>query len=1134
MADPVGITGTAIGIASLCLRIYSGLNDYLNDFRGRDIYVAKVLHYLGRLQDLARIVESAIPAFQNEHYAPSHTVVLCLQDCEDELKDLDAEIRKYNPKSTNDMKGRLREAKKRLQFPFARHELEKFAGHLDRVNSLLSVALQGLGLHIQSAYQNKLTDLYNSTRQTVSELTTIHNKVHEIHSSVPQLSLIQVNESPSVILLRELIASQQLHHQNAANLEERMRESQDILVQSYQSSPGERFFQMLMSKPDFLRKWQDDLATIQLYQPENITGINHNLLQNGRKQVVSSCGCQVRYETTRKFSKWFFFTRFDESIIKFRHEPGCPKYQTYQTDRRHTVSIVYTGLSQLLKIAIEASLMWSTGAGGASFSPTFRYYAMVDKTQSPAFRVVDFIAKGIASFLVNNQGGTILELEMGCNQISRVGILKLQRIFASKSSLPTDIDQDGYTLLEEFFSALWPIFACRLGLVWISRAVLLSLLELKIPSMRNSLERHYESIVNHRVERIDVESEESNTTVSIQEIVPLLTQRQFENPIRITDWNFLLYARCRAMFFGIEGLGEALSLDNSLFVSLLRRDETMLERVLPTVSTPSDWVSNGISAAHIAVFWPQGLRLLVGSHPEASTTSIDGIITPLEFAMFTSRQICQENGDKMCKNCPCSESAKILLDAIRGCHLTEENCCLNNEAICTSYSPCISEVTRVQKGATSWLDVDRLDASYKAVYTLLSHIKYWREKLMQLAESHLRVDEKRQIDLSNSLVLDSLAPNVIQNLEAKGISPFSELQLNPNDYRLSPPSNTTGSKSIYHQIRDTYVANIAFDLGFRDIDASYNGRSPIMSQHLSLDYSEWLLIHGANSMNLVPWGDVSLSEKHSSSKLPQWTVAHHLMAKAGAHCSMYGNDDIPIITSLINRFSGFQIGDNCECGCCDLEEGCSPLAVFLSAYSVEHDRQKKECKRIPALSTRICEHVSLLEMDGACSPTTTNAVIRALTFEELELRHTCCAKISPGGDLKTYSEDFCHIRDEDESLLEELEELVAEFKGEYQSQGHTLSSFLEGYWTERMEKIKWEKEANRLSRSQLEATADLGVKFSEATEESETMGESNGDEIKGGYYETLLNQSSAIPSSTYTMRDAGMQASRDEDFETWK
>ncbi|OTA58806.1 hypothetical protein K449DRAFT_436298 [Hypoxylon sp. EC38] len=811
-----------------------------------------------------------------------------------------------------------------------------------------------------------------------------------------------------------------------------------------------------MSKPDFLRRWQDDLATIQLYPAENTNRTNHNSLQTVRKQVINSCGCQVRYETTRKFSKWLFFTRFDESIIKFRHESGCRKYQTYQPDRRRTISIVYTGLPQLLKIAVEASLMWGTGAGGASFSPTFRYYAMVDKTQSPAFRVVDLIAKGIASFLVNNQSGTILELEMGCNQISRVGISKLQRIFASKSSLPTDIDQDGYTLLEEFFSAI----------------------KLKIPSMRNLLERHYESIVNHRVERIGVESEESNTTVSIQEIVPLLTQRQFENPIRITDWNFLLYARCRAMFFGIEGLGEALSLDNSLFVSLLRRDETMLERVLPTVSTPSDWVSNGISAAHIAVFWPQGLRLLVGSQPEAAMTSIDGIRTPLEFAMFTNHQICQENGDKMCKNCPCSESAKILLDSIRGCHLTEENCCLNNEAICTSYSPCISEVTRVQKGATSWLDDDRLDASYKAVHTLLSHIKYWREKLIQLAESHLRVDEKRQIDLSNSLVLDSLAPNIIQNLEAKGISPFSELQLNPNDYRLSPPSNTTGSKSIYHQIRDTYVANIAFDLGFRDIDASYNGRSPIMSQHLSLDYSEWLLIHGANSMNLVPWRDVSLSEKHSSSKLPQWTVAHHLMAKAGAHCSMYGNDDIPIMTSLINRFSGFQIGDNCECGCCDLEEGCSPLAVFLSAYSVEHDRQKKDYGW-----GMFAYHYKRGD---------TGSYLRGVGTQAYMLRDNISR-----GDLKAYSEDFCHIRDEDESLLEELEELVAEFKGEYQSQGLTLSSFLGGYWTERMEKIKWEKEANRLSRSQLEATADLGVKFSEATEESETMGESNGDEIKG-------------------------------------
>ena len=125
----------------------------------------------------------------------------------------------------------------------------------------------------------------------------------------------------------------------------------------------------------------------------------------------------------------------------------------------------------------------------------------------------------------------------------------------------------------------------------------------------------------------------------------------------------------------------------------------MLERVLPTVATPSDWVSNGISAAHIAVFWPQGLRLLVNSQPGVSMTPIDGIRMPFEFAMFTSRQICRESGDKMCENCPCSESAKILLDSIRGFHLTEDNCCLNPAAAVGS---CRSLDCSLVGGACGW------------------------------------------------------------------------------------------------------------------------------------------------------------------------------------------------------------------------------------------------------------------------------------------------------------------------------------------------------------------------------------------------------------------------------------------------
>lgn len=146
MADPVGITGTALGVISLGLQVYGNLKTYIDNYKGRDEHVAKVLRHLENLRSSLDVIRTALPAIEDDFRTESTAVASCLQACEAGLRSLADSIRKYDTIPATDLKGRAKEVKKKMKFPFAVPELDKLAVDIDRVNSHLLVALQGLGL----------------------------------------------------------------------------------------------------------------------------------------------------------------------------------------------------------------------------------------------------------------------------------------------------------------------------------------------------------------------------------------------------------------------------------------------------------------------------------------------------------------------------------------------------------------------------------------------------------------------------------------------------------------------------------------------------------------------------------------------------------------------------------------------------------------------------------------------------------------------------------------------------------------------------------------------------------------------------------------------------------------------------
>ncbi|KAI1391872.1 uncharacterized protein F4822DRAFT_108014 [Hypoxylon trugodes] len=584
-----------------------------------------------------------------------------------------------------------------------------------------------------------------------------------------------------------------------------------------------------------------------------------------------------------------------------------------------------------------------------------------------------------------------------------------------------------------------------------------------------------------------------NNTHDIDSVMTFV-EKQPENHICPTNWMFMLDLRARRLLFERENVAGAFGLDNALFTALLRRNESMLKRILPKLSnSPDSFVSNGISAAHIAVFWPEGLKTLTEAQSNIDMNGeccqhISIHLSPIELALGASQEICNAR-NTLRQDCPCAESVEILLNA--GCQLVKSYWAgLNNQ-----FPP-----------------------SKRAIYVLLNHIKLWREKLKNIAERELTEEERHQLGIHSSIVLDNTAPKVIRKLQAKGICPSGEFQLDPHDYRLSPQPNKPGLDPIYHQMRLCLSAQVAFDLGFRDVDAFYERKTPIMIYTRYLQYGKWLLDHGASANNLVPWDDDPCL---AQIELPRWTVAHRLMGDYSrlAVNSWRNIDDFAECAHVIGQLSEIQIGDGCECSCSDREDGCSPFSLFLgSAHTYQKTKQPKV--------EMICGVFDMLNKDDISSIAFfANAVIRAVTFEALGIRHTCCATMpywmNPR-DLMSYGEDFPNVRDEDEPLLEELEELVAEHKDRFHSRGQSLPDFLRGYWKERMDQINEEKKARRLTQEERRAVEELGVNLSVGSEDIRgrkknggILGQSDGRNLAIGSIEV---PSYLLPSWQTTMR----------------
>ncbi|TGJ82108.1 hypothetical protein E0Z10_g6674 [Xylaria hypoxylon] len=381
MADPVGVAGTAVGVVSLGLQVYGGLKQYLGDFNSRDERVAKTLAYLEQLKEALGVINIATQSLHAQHQVPADTVLSCLRSCLAEMQALETKLQQFGPSQHINLKGKMKEIKKKLEYPFQISVLEEIGKNLERITNQLSLAINGLELHSHLTVSTNVDILSNAIGYQTDILTRIKldsdNNQKINHSNSTQLTSINLSVQPLMPMLEALESVTEVRFDKFEN-QTHLNHSATTTRLDVLESRTEANTQVMAEMLNILRHANNQpLPMNQDHMRKYLVGAlvsKPSLLGDVHKSYgFQQEGYGLSTESTSSTQTlWMYFMA----------QRGREKYTL------RTFGVTYSGLGRLLSAAVSVSLCLDYGAGGTSISPTFRYYHVVDQLQSPPFRKV--------------------------------------------------------------------------------------------------------------------------------------------------------------------------------------------------------------------------------------------------------------------------------------------------------------------------------------------------------------------------------------------------------------------------------------------------------------------------------------------------------------------------------------------------------------------------------------------------------------------------------------------------------------------------------------------------------------------------------------------------------------------------
>ncbi|KAL6412826.1 hypothetical protein AUP68_04035 [Ilyonectria robusta] len=1054
MADPLSVASGVAGLVSLGISTCNGLHRYLDAVKGRQEDITKVAQRV-------RLLESTIEALQDcerrlggRYERAATTVAVCLQLCGNELRALETTIKALEPPSTpsNSIMNKLDRGKLALTCPFHRQNLLQVEDQLSRVTGILNTAVQALTLNVNIGV---VSDVEKSTAAIWDAFVTMQESLAKVKCQLESASsTVERTDQKTVTIsaqIEGLLGSKQDTSTPREILHELVMKSTEQSVQL--SSIG----QLLAYKPEYLNLGQrpiasPDFTTAPLGAP-NSHGYSRNA-QPPQSNMgssdfhdlwISACTCR-EFHRGRSYQKsnfyrqsWGPFAFLVRKEICGQHHPGCVLHSPNQLTSSTNLNLSFTGLRSTLSRVVGVSLTPNWKTTEWTIAPALQAYRTVDSRFSPAFQLLadDTEIRDQLILTYPRDSGRLVEL---LHKLKH----RLHMIYMSRSASPLDVDEKGRTFLHRLMSLLSPHLSSHdEGFVAVFRALF-----------------HYHRDIGASFDATDMNQRTIfdigmfPTAGSFARAYDVLDEAGVVAPITkvYNGFSYCWFEPSFVLLFNNrQDIAESLQFYGTLSMAIFYQSENRVRALLESELLPQCLSERGESdqtVLHCCSNWAAGLRLLFAhkqTHELLNTTEISNS-PPVLYALESSGRACNADDKwEMCHDCDCYVPLEIFLAMDCSLYLFD--------------------------------DLALRVCSLRARIMFLEHLRNRRERLKHIAGLALSPRHLATFGVAQGRFPEASAAALLQTLRQQGVNIPQALELGPFEI--------ISKHSLYHIIHCSKVAELAFNMGFRDVDTlDDRGFTPLMVVHVpfpNLDAYEQVFQYYNRLLEKGAKLDAFSNQLHIS-------AAHHVassigrFARFGRH-GLFGFLSKPVLDSLspeskrlCSVVCNLEVFAHIPCAC-GSRDGCLPLSILLTeAHSTMEmfnihgsDRFEHSLWLVQWLSDTI--------RGFDTSMPTRLIIFRSMTMDELGIRHLCSDWKFYGYEYEVWrelQEEWEQILDEDSSLIEELEELVDEFEQEYARLNVPLVQFLRGYWRMRMEEVR-EARLGDLHEDQKRALREIGV-----------------------------------------------------------
>ncbi|KLP04221.1 uncharacterized protein FFB20_00728 [Fusarium fujikuroi] len=406
--------GTAIGIISFGLQLYTGLSEYLDAVKGREEDLLQAKNNARTLQCSLKAIEDTMSQINGNAIAQD-AVEECKSSCESELKALHELLNNLQGKPINhsDPVSKAKSSIQKWSYPFKKKNIARLEERLKSANNVLKTALSALQLAILN---DQCTAIF-SLQQTVETIRA------QTESSPRTTEFPNFNTKIDEILTH-------------------LRSAETTQTQVAQ----------LVSYPKDLQILCDAVSNVSLRSeprsmPPNPHTIRSITAQRGRAHDLCNCAKRQNIQRSRARLGLIFFER--ELKRTSHHAPECPLSQvvTSTEQKRNAVGISIPNILNILTSAVGVSISLTTGAGGFSLAQNITWRPTVDDSLSPAFKLVRALCD-LQTWREPSLGKK--EYEM----IAKSCVRRLHLCYANRQASPLDMNSNGESVLDVLASGM--------------------------------------------------------------------------------------------------------------------------------------------------------------------------------------------------------------------------------------------------------------------------------------------------------------------------------------------------------------------------------------------------------------------------------------------------------------------------------------------------------------------------------------------------------------------------------------------------------------------------------------------------------------------------------------------------------